>query len=638
VRPAVVVVLETEIWPNFYREVKRSGASLLVVNARISDRALPRYRRWRWFFRHVLRWPDAILAQSAEDKVRFEIAGAAPDRVRAAGNLKYDFTPPREMVPELADFFARVNPREVWVAASTMADDVDEDDAVIAALPARPGLLTVIAPRKPERFGVVADKLAAAGVRFVRRSVSLDPVELPAVLLLDSIGELAAVFGRADVVFMGGTLANRGGHNILEPAYFAKPVVIGPHMENFAAIAEEFRDATVRIANPAELGPAIMALLDDPARRAEIGERARAIAVSKRGVAERLLEEIRRARGEGVPNPPRILAARAVLTPLSWIWRVGGRIKATGGQKRLGIPVISVGGLAMGGTGKSPLVAHLARRLREMGRNPAILTRGYRRESTETIIVPRGGTANVHDTGDEAQMFVRAGDAHVGVGADRFAVGQKMLGLLRPDVFLLDDGFQHRRLQRSHDIVVIDALDPLGGGVFPLGRMREPLSALSRADTIVVTRVAPGQGIAGIERLIARYSPHAAVFRCSVVALGWVDSATGEAATPDVGHPAAFCGLGSPAAFWDTLKALGVPLGFRQEFPDHHRYVVAELKRLAAQAPVLLTTEKDAMNLPADAAAAVAPAKLYWLKIGIEIEGEGELLQRIQRARGESTV
>ena len=630
-RPSLVVILETEIWPNLFRESKRAGASLLVLNGRISDRALPRYRRWHGFFRHALCWPDAILAQSEEDKRRFEIAGASRDAVRVAGNLKYDFTPPAAIGREIQDFLDRVQPREVWIAASTMADDIDEDDAVIASIPARAGLLTIIAPRKPERFDIVAAKLECAGVRFVRRSAGLDAVELPAVLLLDSIGELAAIFDRADIVFMGGTLANRGGHNILEPAYFGKPVIIGPHMENFAAIAEEFRDATVRIAGPRELGPAAVALLDDPGRRAELGDKARRIALSKRGVAVRMVEEIWRAYGDGVPNPMRALPARIALTPLSWLWRAGGRIKAMRTPRSLQIPVVSVGGLTMGGAGKSPLVAHLAKRLRESGRNPAILTRGYKRESAEIVIVPRGGSAQARQTGDEAQMFVRAGDAHVGIGADRFAVGERMARELAPDIFLLDDGFQHRRLARTHDIVAIDALDPYAGGVFPLGRLREPLTALARANTVIVTRVASGQRIDGIERMIHRYHPRAAIFRSRVVPLGWIDFATSEAIRTRFDRAVAFCGLGSPDSFWATLNELGVEAATRRAFPDHHRYQAAELKRLAAEATadILVTTEKDAMNLPPDAGALVAPRKLYWLKIGIEIEREDELLKRI---------
>ncbi len=137
-RPSLVVVLETEIWPNLYREAKRSGASLLIVNGRISDRALPRYQRRSWFFRHVLAQPDVILVQTEEDAGRYVIAGAPPERVRIGGNLKYDFTPPASgIAPDIVEFLNETGAEQVCIAASTMppaaAGDVDEDDAVIEA-------------------------------------------------------------------------------------------------------------------------------------------------------------------------------------------------------------------------------------------------------------------------------------------------------------------------------------------------------------------------------------------------------------------------------------------------------------------------------------------------------------------------
>ena len=354
-RPSVVVVLETEIWPNLYRESKRAGASLLIVNGRISDRALPRYLRWRSFFKHVLRWPDAILVQTDQDRSRFEAAGAPSDRVQVAGNLKYDFTPPSAIAPDIARFLDTLNPARVWIAASTMPPatpgDVDEDDAVIAALQSLPGVFLILAPRKPERFDIVAGKLARVGLPFVRRS-DLSTISEPRVLLLDSIGELAALFLRGDIVFMGGTLANRGGHNILEPSYFAKPVILGPHMENFAAIAHEFElgGALERIDHADALGPAVLRLFEDPALRARIGERARELAMSRRGVTARIALEIWRAYDEGIPNPSRTLPARILLKPLSWIWQAGSKVRTMMQPPRaLQTPVVSIGGLAMGG-------------------------------------------------------------------------------------------------------------------------------------------------------------------------------------------------------------------------------------------------------------------------------------------------
>ena len=655
-RPALVVVLETEIWPNLYREAKRAGASLVVVNGRISQRALPRYRRWSGFFQHVLCWPDAILAQSDEDRRRYIAAGAPPERVKVGGNLKYDFTPPaQDVAPEIARFLERANPSGIWIAASTMppveAGDADEDDAVIATFESlrksRNRLLLILAPRRPERFDVVAEKLRRAGIAFVRRTgmAHTSGMDLPGVLLLDSIGELAALFERADVVFMGGTLARRGGHNILEPAYFAKPVIAGPHMENFAAIAEAFDQAGAirRIADASELGAAVSQLLDDPGGHATLGARARELAMSGRGVVSGIAEQLRRAYAEGVPDPPHILGARLLLTPLALMWRAGHRVNMKRGlraRRALQTPVVSIGGLAMGGAGKSPMVAHLAARLRQAGRNPAILTRGYGRRSPEEIlIVPRGGKAFTELTGDEAQMFIQSGDAHIGIGADRYTVGRRMERELAPDIFLLDDGFQHVQLERRHDVVLIDALDPLAGGGFPLGRLREPLEGLARATTLVVTRVEPGQGIAGIERLLRRYNPEAPVFRSRVVPLRWMDLGSGasrDLSPASAGRVGAFCGLGAPASFWRTLEQMGLKVVFRRAFRDHHRYRPAELKQLAAQAAdagaeILATTEKDSMNLPRGAAAMVAPCALLALKIGIEIENEEEFLRRIMR-------
>jgi tetraacyldisaccharide 4'-kinase len=292
----------------------------------------------------------------------------------------------------------------------------------------------------------------------------------------------------------------------------------------------------------------------------------------------------------------------------------------------------------MGGAGKSPLAAHLAARLREQGHNPAILTRGYRRKSHDPIvIVPRGDSAAVHRTGDEAQIFIRESNAHVGIGADRHAVGESLERQLNPDVFLLDDGFQHVRLKRDEDIVLIDALDPLAGGMFPQGRRREPLESLARATAIIVTRADFTQPITAIERLIRRYNPRAPIFRSRVIPLYWIDhqwGTTREIATPGFRRVAAFCGLGSPRSFWRTLDELGLEVAFRWAFSDHHPYRPSELQRLAKQATAagaeaLVTTEKDIMNLCEGAAQILAPHKLFWLKIGVEIENEADLLRRV---------
>lgn len=658
-RPAVVVVLETEIWPNCFREVKRSGAALLIVNGRISDRAAPRYARLRWFFRHALAHADRITVQSPRDRDRYLAAGAKPEQLVIGGNMKFDFEPLAHPAPEaVAGFLQRIRPDAVWIAASTMppaaADDPDEDDAVIAAFRGladeRPGLLLILAPRRPERFDEAAAKLD--GLSFVRRSrlTESTPLELPGVLLLDSIGELSSLFAAADVVFMGGTLPHRGGHNILEPAFHGRAVIAGPHMENFAAIAEEFTaaGALVRIRDRSELASAVADLLDHPERRREIGERAFHLAQTRRGATRRAAAEVVELASCSIPKAIHGLPERILLWPLARLWEAGSRLRQRRmrrNRRRVEARVISVGAIAMGGAGKTPFVLWLASRLKERGLDPAFLTRGYRRKSPEPVtLIPAGGPATTARTGDEAQLFVRSGLGPVAIGADRVEAARALVEKYRSQVIILDDGFQHQRLARDLDIVLIDSLDPLGGGdLFPLGRLREPLEALLRAGILVLTRTAPGRSYEGVERMLRRYNSCAPVFHARVVPLCWTDGV--EEWPPDAPPGAgaiAFCGLANPASFWSTLDAAGVKTAMRFSFGDHHTYRPAELLRLAQHArrlgaDALLTTEKDAMNLPDSAAQLVGPAKVYWLKIGLAVDREEDLLALALRASNSSS-
>ena len=635
IRPASVIVLETEIWPNLYHEAKRCGAALTIVNGRISPRALPRYLRLRWFFRSVLDLPDHLLVQSSEDQINYCNTGAPPDRVLVNGNLKYDFQPDHSGPPHAVTSFLS-HRRSIWIAASTTAptnnSTVDEDNAVIAAFlklqPKHPDLLLLIAPRKPERFDIVAAKLQTAGLPFVRRT-TLPSTEPASVLLLDTIGELNSLFGLADVVLMGGTLTDRGGHNILEPAIFAKPVIIGPHMENFPEIAARFRaaNAVKSINGPEQLAQAVDDILENPHAARTLGERAKLLAEAQRGATDRALLTIAQDRARAIPHVLPYGPTHPLLWMLSKIWTAGGALKRRRVRPQLRTPVISIGGIGMGGAGKTPMVRYLAAHLKARGYKPAILTRGYRRESTGAItLLAAGEAAPVKLTGDEAQMFLRDGFALVGIGTDRYRVGCRMEASFQPDVFLLDDGFQHARLHRDLDLVLIDGLDPLAGGeVFPLGRLREPLSALRRASAFVITKTDGG----GVRDILAHYNPGAPVFQSRVIPLHWVDAATGAHRNLESlkhSQVSAFCGLANPDAFWSTLSTLGFGPIRQTVFADHHRYTAREIEQLGDG--VLLTTEKDAINLPEH----IPPDKIFWLKIGIEIDGETALLDQIVAA------
>ena len=655
-QPSVVVVAETEIWPNLFREVKRTGAGLTLVNGRISDRAFPRYQPYGWFFRPVLSHADSILAQTEELRSRFVALGAPADRTRAAGNFKYDFEA-RAAAPGTAvvDLVQRMQPSAVWIAASTMPPaepvDPDEDDAVIAAfrelLERHPKLLLILVPRKPERFDTAAQKLAAAGLRYVRRTqLDNESGSSPQVLLLDTIGELSGLFFLADVVFMGGTLPHRGGHNILEPAFFAKPVITGPHMENFQAIADEFlaAKALLQIQSAAELKSAVEGLLASPGEAAALGKRAADCAKSRSGATNHALAEIQALHARCMPQYRAAMPWYLLASGLSRIWEIGGRRKfhaALREQKKIDAPVISVGNITMGGTGKTPCVLRLTELLQASGRHPAILTRGYKRASPEKYLtVAPGASVSAVQTGDEPQIFIRSGLAPVGIGADRYRTAMLLRQQFDVDVMLLDDAFQHVRVARDVDIVLIDALHPFGGGhTFPAGRLREPMEALARADVFLITRAEMSDLMPAIESTIRRWNPSAPIFRGGMQSEAWVENHGGRRhdLTPaPFDRPAAFCAVGNPQSFRRTLSKLGIdPLSWT-EFEDHHKYRPHELRRIAAQAITcgancLLTTQKDSINLCDDADQIAGKLPIFWLSVRMFIEREHDFLYEVVR-------
>ena len=299
-KPSVVVLAETEFWPNFIRLANGAGAKIVVTNARISDRSFPRYRRFAGLMKPVLRNIDAFLAQSKLDAERLVEIGAPKERVSVGGNLKFEVKPPdasMEIVNVLRSAIAREGVAPVIVAGSTVeGEEPLVLDAFRAVLARFPKALLILAPRHKERFESAVGLLESSGMRFARRTelaVEAAEVRAGSVLLLDSIGELAAVYSLADVAFVGGSLVPRGGHNILEPAYFGKAIVVGPHTENFRDIISYFTaEDAVLICEAEELGNRWLALLSEPGVRDAFGERARAV-FQKRSVAtERTVEAI----------------------------------------------------------------------------------------------------------------------------------------------------------------------------------------------------------------------------------------------------------------------------------------------------------------------------------------------------------
>jgi 3-deoxy-D-manno-octulosonic-acid transferase len=636
-RPSVVIVLETEIWPNLFRESKRIGCGLILINGRISDRAFPRYRRFRSLFSPVLAHCDRILAQSEEMRRRFEEAGAPPALVEIGGNLKYDFTPAVAGADsEALRFIEADSGRPLWIAASTSVDDqCTEEHFVIAAQRKLPGWRLIIAPRKPARFEEAADLLAQSGLRWTRRTTLDDPAA--DVLLLDSIGELGGLFPWAKVVFMGGTLADRGGHNILEPAAFGKPVIAGPHLENFREIADHFerQKAILRIRSGEHLQEAVLAAAADPA----LGHRAKVAAGQEQGAAAHAADRVMALYESSYPceRPPQ--PAYAFLWIFALAWKAGSALDRRSKREhvsRLSVPVVSVGNITTGGTGKTPVAIELLREFREA--KPGLLTRGHGRAVRDAVLLlDENERVPLSLTGDEAQLCMRDAHVPIGVGQDRYAVGKELLEAAELRVLFLDDGFQHQQLYRDFDLVLIDALRPFGGGyLVPLGRLRGPLEGLERASAFLITRADEAANTRAIEAVLRRYNAEAPVFCARTTARNWRNP-DGEALAPDRlknVRSVAFCGLGNPQSFWRTLDRIGIEPLSCYEYEDHHQYTPSEIRRLAQHArdigaEALLTTPKDAVNLDTDYRSIIGSLKLYWLEIGIEIEERKKLLDLI---------
>jgi len=302
VRPRLFIMMETEIWPNLLRACDRAGVKTVLVNGRISSRSYPRYRLARPFFRRVLRDVDRFCMQSEESARRIVDIGAPRERVTVTGSLKFDSlelpgpTAPDRGRNRVLRFF-RISPdRPVVIAASTLKG---EEEPVLEAFQRIRATMTnallVIAPRKPERFADAERIARRAGWNVARRSeLRVDSEPRHDVVILDTIGELAQLYQVATAVFVGGSLVDAGGHNILEPAVFGKPIVFGPHMQNFAEIAATFLDngAAIQLRSGRDLETVLLELLSDPVRRASLGAAARALVEANRGARAKSLTAI----------------------------------------------------------------------------------------------------------------------------------------------------------------------------------------------------------------------------------------------------------------------------------------------------------------------------------------------------------
>lgn len=346
-------------------------------------------------------------------------------------------------------------------------------------------------------------------------------------------------------------------------------------------------------------------------------------------------------------------AASLILIPLGAIYSAvtRARLAAYGrgllSVARLPVPVISVGNLTTGGTGKTPLVEWVCRALAREGKKVCVLTRGYGRANAKTQVVVSNGAALLageRQAGDEPFLLAKnlLGTAAVICNPNRVAAGQWAIEKLNTEMFVLDDGFQHLRLARDLNLVTIDATNPWGGGtLLPYGRLREPATGLARADCVIITRAEQADNLTSLKKAVQQLVGGAPIFSSRMLTsrIRTIDG-NDENSAPAVSQPAgAFCGVGNPEAFFHHLEREGYDLAFTRTFADHHKYRQSELDNLVEEAKArgvrsLITTAKDAIKL--------STFKLrlpcYVLEIQISIDEEDLLIEIMRDAIAESPL
>lgn len=652
--PDALVLLETELWPGLLRAAASRFVPALVVNGRISQRSFARYRRVLPLLRPVLDDVTAFAMQAEEDRERILALGADPARVQMHGNLKYDaLALPQPAAPAV---LAPLSQERVLVAGSTHeGEETAIADAFLALRAALPDLRLVVAPRHLQRAPAAQKALEALGLSVVRRSALVSPPKPGEVVLLDTTGELAGVYSLATAVFVGGSLIPRGGHNPLEALAHGRPVAFGPFTHNFRDVTAVVLESggAKRVADASALTTVLRPWLENPDAARRDGAAARERILARHGAVSNAMDLLERwigppapvlpergpqGRVEGRasspfrltlrPRSPRTQdepaqpvlqlaasAASCAYTAAVTLRRVLYDAHALP-SSRAGVPTLSVGGIAAGGTGKTPAVIHLARLLASRGRHVAVVSRGYGGRPGPTPLVVSGGWSGrdphhpqpgADRAGDEPLLIAaHAPEAAVFVHPDRVAAARAAVAH-GADVILLDDGFQHRRLARDLDVVLLDARAPFGNGrLLPAGPLRDLPSRLRDAGLVLLTR-ADAAGPAATARATARVSlaTEAPIIRFAHRISRFLrdDGSEVSAAALAAERPYGFCGLATPDAFFESVAAVGVRTAGEHPFPDHHPYDAEDVADLEAQAEAagartFLTTGKDRVRFP----------------------------------------
>lgn len=574
VHPGIFMPVETELWPNFLRTIKELHIPVMMVNGRISEKSMKNYRYLYGIWDDMLATVTRFCMQSRIDADYIAHLGANPKKIFVTGNTKFDQTYAEVTPEDLAGYKKELGIEDAYPVLVAGSTHPTEEDAVLeafgAVLKEYPKARLVIAPRKTSRSEEIK-RLAKkygydTGFRSELKALNEPRPQYP-VLLIDTIGELGRIYAVGDVIFVGGSLVHHGGHNVLEPAAHAKPILVGPSMENFKDSYSLLSKvgACRMIKNTAELTQATLQIAKDDALRQKMGDASIQVIKENRGAAIRsinflqnLLElntppqtfhanyivntrNFNEAGGGGLKHSDALVQylfqvahgtdipfygwiILGLLRLLSYLYEFGVRfilwLYKVGllQTKKLSCCVISIGNITVGGTGKTPTAQKVARMVRDMGYRVVILNRGYRSHWDKELGVVSDGQKiymTAYEAGDEAYLMAKTlPGIPVVIGKDREVTGQYAVDKLGAQVIIMDDGYQHWQLKRDLDIVLVDTLSCFGNGsVLPRGTLREPLEDLDRASMILLTKTDQSSLLSRTQLcdVINHYNQHAPV-------------------------------------------------------------------------------------------------------------------------------
>lgn len=666
IQPTRLIILETELWPNLIEATYQRGIPIGLINGRISARSFPRYRFLRFFFRHVLSRIDYFAMQTSLDLERIIQIGASPQRVITSGNIKFDV-----LTHELNTAFTQQIKRvagwrdtEVIITAGSTHPGEESMilDAYLLARHEITSLRLIIAPRHLDRLSEIRSILSGRALSFVEVDTIDELQESQTsvdVVILNVMGYLLDAYYLGHISFVGGSLVAIGGHNVLEPASLSRPVITGTMTSNFAeAVNLLSAHRAIRIVRSVnELADSFTELAKDEDLREELGEKAHEVVVRNQGASTRTIDQIlsiskqlnsknqERQLKSVIPSSLSMLRPLAPFSARAFHLLVSSRNRMydLGWLKTrfAPIPIVSVGNITVGGTGKTPMSIFLAESLSEMGVHAAIVSRGY--GGSQGVIPTRVPFDGVwREFGDEPILMARKlANTPVIVSRDRYHGVLFAKKRFDAELVILDDGFQHRQLDREVDLLLIDARHPpYSDAMLPLGGLRDPVDQIARSNLIVLTHVDESPHLLNLEAWLHSNAAGIPIFKSQHVFSGLYDTSIDSMRDPESMRSqktALLCGIASPDSFRALVQKLGAEIVDETVMVDHHPFTRKELdetieRAIKKGAESIITTAKDHVRLMHLLGNYDIP--VFVLEISIQMDQTHAFIQKIMKLSG----